>query len=246
MFKKIVTYTTTLLICAYLIVALTAFNRKPEGQVCHDIDLHIQDSVNAGFITKQEIRNILEKKNLNPVGKKMEEVCSKDIEQVLSQHPLIDAVECYKTPAGKLCVEASQRIPVLRVLNNKGENYYVDNKGTVMPPSAKCVAHLAVVTGNVEKSFATRDLYKFALFLQGNSFWNAQIEQIHVLPNQRIEMVPRVGDHIIYLGKLDNYERKLKRLKLFYEKALNKVGWNKYSRINVEFSNQIICTRAKS
>ena len=32
-------------------------------------------------------------------------------------------------------------------------------------------------------------------------------------------------------------------MRLFYEKALNRVGWNKYSRINVEFDNQIICTR---
>jgi cell division protein FtsQ len=88
-----------------------------------------------------------------------------------------------------------------------------------------------------------RDLYKFGVFLQKNSFWNAQIEQIHVLPGRNIELVPRVGDHIIYLGKLDDFERKLKRVKTFYEKGLNKVGWNKYSRISVEFGNQIICTK---
>ena len=88
-----------------------------------------------------------------------------------------------------------------------------------------------------------RDLYKFAVFLQNNSFWNAQVEQIHVLPSRNVELVPRVGDHLIYLGRLDNYENKLKRVKAFYEKALNQVGWNKYSRINVEFGNQIICTK---
>ena len=112
-----------------------------------------------------------------------------------------------------------------------------------MPTDIKCAAHLVVVTGNVEKSFAMRDLYKFALFLQQNPFWDAQIEQVHVLPNKKIELVPRVGDHIVYLGKLDNYEQKLKRLKTFYTKALNEVGWNKYSRISVEFSNQVICTK---
>ena len=31
--------------------------------------------------------------------------------------------------------------------------------------------HLAGVTGNLEKSFAMRDLYKFGVFLQKNSFW---------------------------------------------------------------------------
>ena len=29
---------------------------------------------------------------------------------------------------------------------------------------------------------------------------------IHVLPDKNIELVPRVGDHVIYLGKLDDFE----------------------------------------
>ena len=84
---------------------------------------------------------------------------------------------------------------------------------------------------------------KFGVFLHNNKFWDAQIEQIHVLPDRNIELVPRVGDHLVYLGKLDDFEDKLARLKEFYKKGLNKVGWNKYSRINLEFSNQIICTK---
>ena len=112
-----------------------------------------------------------------------------------------------------------------------------------MPLEAKCVARRTIVTGNVEKSFAMRDLYKFGVFLQNNPFWDAQIEQIHVLPGKDVELVPRVGDHIVYLGKLDQFEDKLDRLKVFYKKALNEVGWNKYSRISLEFNNQIICTK---
>ena len=82
-----------------------------------------------------------------------------------------------------------------------------------------------------------------ALFLKKNEFWNSQIEQINILSDKTIELVPRVGQHVVYLGTFANYQEKLERLKKFYTKALNQVGWNKYSRINVEFSNQIICTR---
>lgn len=173
----------------------------------------------------------------------MERISTKSLERELSKHPLIDEAECYKTPSGKVCVEVTQRIPILRVMSANGQNYYLDNKGTIMPPEAKCVAHRVIVTGNVEKSFAMKDLYKFGVFLHNNKFWDAQIEQIHVLPDQNIELVPRVGDHLVYLGKLENFENKLARLKEFYKKGLNRVGWNKYSRINLEFSNQIICTK---
>jgi len=38
-------------------------------------------------------------------------------------------------------------------------------------------------------------------------------------------------------------EDKLTRLKLFYQKALPKVGWEKYSSINVKYRKQIICTK---
>ena len=81
------------------------------------------------------------------------------------------------------------------------------------------------------------------LFLRDNSLWNAQIEQINVTAQKELELIPRVGENVIFLGKPENYEEKLDRLKTFYEKGLNKVGWNKYSRISLEFNNQIICTK---
>lgn len=245
MIKRILLFIVLLLVITYLIMAITAFNRKPAAQICHDIELIIKDTVYAGFVTKKEVIALLDKKKINPIGKDIEHIRTKALERELTKHSLIDRVECYKTPSGKLYIELMQRIPILRIMANNGTNYYLDNKGMVMPRDAKCVAHLAVVTGNVEKSFAMRDLYKFGVFLQNNPFWNAQIEQIHVLPDKSIELVPRVGDHLIYLGKLENFEKKLQRVKLFYEKGLNQVGWNKYSRISVEFGNQIICTKRK-
>lgn len=243
MLKRILLTLVLLLIIAYLAVAITVFNHKPAGQVCRDIELLVTDSVNEGFVTKQEITLLLKKRGMNPIGREMELVRTQAIEQELSKHSLIDQVECYKTLRGNLCIEVKQRIPILRVMSDNGEDYYVDNKGTVMAPDVKCVAQVAVVTGHVSKAFARGALYHFALFLQQNPFWDAQIEQIHVLPDNHVELIPRVGNHIIYMGKLVDYENKLKRVKLFYAQALNKVGWNRYSRINVEFGNQIICTK---
>jgi len=123
-----------------------------------------------------------------------------------------------------------------------GDNYYIDSKGKVMPiPNSS--AHVAVVTGSVDRDFATKELYKLGIFLQNHPLWEAQIEQINVTPAKELELVPRVGEHIIFLGKPGDYEEKFERLKIFYKKGLNQVGWNKYSRISLEFSNQIICTK---
>lgn len=246
MFKRILFTILLLMISAYLVIAVTAFNRKPVDALCQNIELIISDSLHADFVTISEVKSMLDKHKLNPSGKLLTTICTDTLEKVLNTHPLIDQVECYKTPNGKVCVEVAQRIPILRVISSNGESYYIDNKGMPMPQNTKCAAHLPVATGKIEKSFSMRELHEFALFLQQNRFWNAQIEQIHVLSDKSVELVPRVGNHTIYLGKLTNIENKLKRVKLFYKKALNQVGWNKYSRINVEFDNQIVCTRAEN
>lgn len=243
MLKKILLIGCMCIITAYLVAAVTIFNRQSAEKQCEHIQLIVKDTVENQFISNEEIISLLKKKKLYPVGNITRQINCNSIEQELNKHPLISQTECYKTPSGNLCIEVHQRIPILRVMNQKGENYYIDNKGSIISPKTKCLAHLVIATGNVEKSFAMRDLYKFGLFLQNNPFWNAQIEQINVLPGNNIELVPRVGNHIVYIGSLEQFEQKLDRLKSFYQKGLCEVGWNKYSKINVEFGNQIICTK---
>ncbi|KAA6350454.1 Cell division protein FtsQ [termite gut metagenome] len=241
--KKRIAQTGVLIFTAYIVIAVVSFTHRIENTVCCDVILVIKDSVNAGFVTKREIANILQRAKLTPKDKPMDKVNTRAIEETLSKHVLIDRVECYKTFSGKLCVEINQRIPILRIMSHNGENYYIDNKGKVMPANIKSIAHLPVVTGYVDKPFATNNLYKLGLFLYENKFWNAQIEQINILPKREIELVPRVGEHIIFLGTADRLEQKFDHLKRFYLKALNNVGWNTYSRISLEFENQIVCTK---
>ncbi|MDO5446276.1 MAG: hypothetical protein Q4F34_00670 [Prevotellaceae bacterium] len=78
-----------------------------------------------------------------------------------------------------------------------------------------------------------------------DNFWKDEIEQINVLQTGAVELVPRTGSHIIYLGDPVSIDKKMERLYKFYKYGLNKIGWNKYSYINIEFSNQIICTKKK-
>lgn len=234
-----------LLIIAYLCTAFTVFNKKPVGLVCSKIEVSTKDTTFSDLFNPRTVADILKQKKLNPIGKDIDSVSTLSLERELSQHPLIDNVECYKTPSGKIHIDIRQKSPVLRVFNSHGENFLVDNKGSIMPLVASNAFHLPVVTGQATRTFCASKLYELGVFLQHDAFWKAQIEQINVLAGGNIEIVPRVGNHIIYLGQLDDYEKKLHRVEKFYTKALNKIGWNKYERINVELSNQIICTKRK-
>ena len=45
MVKRILLSIVLLLVIVYLVVAVTALNRKPATQVCHDVELVIKDTV---------------------------------------------------------------------------------------------------------------------------------------------------------------------------------------------------------
>ena len=174
----------------------------------------------------------------------MEDVSVRKIEETLQKSPFIEKAECHKTQSGHVCISIKQRIPVVRVMADNHENYYVDTHGSMMPES-RYVANLIVATGAISRKYAQSSLTRVATQILKNPFWKDQIVQINILSDGSVELVPRVGEHIIYLGPPYDVENKLERMRKFYLYGLNKAGWNKYNYISVEFSNQIICKKNK-
>lgn len=231
----------TLLFC-YIVFVTFFFREMRQDELCRDLQVVVVDSLDKHFVSESDLVYILRRAKLDPIKKPMNEINTDKIEKELLKNEMIARVEVYKTPSGMIKLEVEQKIPILRVIGSRG-NYYVDNLGTTMPVSRRYVAHVPVASGYVEKALAVTDLYKFALFLQENDFWNDQIEQIYVHPDSEVELIPRVGDHRIVLGTFDRFEEKLDDLQLFYEKAIPKVGWEKYSIISLKYNDQIVCTK---
>lgn len=226
----------------YIVFVTFFFRERRQDYVCHDLEIVVKDSLDKHFVTEEDVVYQLRKAGLNPIDRPMNDVNTDRIESELLKNEMIAGVEAYKTPSGIIKLEVYQKMPILRVIGIRG-NYYVDNEGSTMPVSRRYVADVPVASGSVEKELAVTDLYKFALFLQKNEFWNNQIEQIYVHSDNEIELIPRVGKLRIVLGTFHNFEEKLNNLQLFYEQAIPKVGWEKYSIINLKYKNQIVCTK---
>ena len=180
MIKKILILLFLLLITAYLIVAVTAFNTKPADQVCKGMELIIKDSIDHGFISQKGILRLLNVKRHSPVGKKMGDIIVRLLEEELSQHPLIENVECYRTPGCKIGIEVTQRLPILRVMANNGDNYYIDNKGKIMPIPNNS-AHATVVTGYVDRDCLVKELYTLGVVIHGLPLWGAMLAHTTVI-----------------------------------------------------------------
>lgn len=243
--KKISLIALDIVIGGYLILAVTAFNKPDDADnTCHDMNISITQDTAEGFLNESDIERILRRSGISLISKPMRTINTRQIEELLEGHDLIDSVECYKSINGIICVKVSQRTPVVRVMAQNGDDYYVDNHGNIIQHN-NYSCNLLVATGNISKKYASKVLAPIVSMIDDNPFWKNQIVQLNVLDDHSLEIVPRVGDHIAYLGQPDHIADKLDRLSKFYKYGLTKAGWNRYSRISVEFDNQIICKKKK-
>ena len=255
--KKLFMVALDTLLAAYLVLAFTAFNKPDEtANVCSKVSINIADEATNGFINSREIKSRLEKSFLYPLNKPMRYVDARKIEETLRTSPFVKTAECYKTQNGLVNISITQRMPLVRIKAANGEDYYLDDNDCVMPNS-HYTSYLIIATGNISRSFATTYISPLSKSLMQSELWKNQIEQINVLPDKTIELVPRVGNHVVVLGQLpeaknkadtaplidDFLTRKLDRLEKFYKYRLSQAGWNKYSSISLEYDNQIICKK---
>jgi len=88
------------------------------------------------------------------------------------------------------------------------------------------------------------DIYDISKHIYADSLLCDLVHQIYVTPEKEFVLTPVVGEQSILLGKNEDLDVKLNKLKLFYSEGLNKTNsWNKYSTINLKFKNLVVCTK---
>ena len=145
---------------------------------------------------------------------------------------LKSVVELYSVLAEENGIQLTVSVP-------DGPVVFSGHKGKLQ----QLAGNLLVATGTMERSYAQKRLTPIARLILDDQFWRSQTEQLNVLPDGTVELIPRVGDHVIYLGSPVGVARKLERLRKFYKYGLSHAGWSRYKRISVEFDNQIVCKR---
>ena len=258
--KRILLVMADMLLAAYLFFAMTSFNTPTNtDDVCVKVNIDVADKNTNGFLSAKEIKAILERERLYPLGMRMSQVSPRLIEEALRGSPFVKEAECCKTLDGHVSITIMQQLPAVRIKSSDGDDYYLDERGGIMP-NTDYTSDLIVASGHITRRYAKLNLVHIANWLMENDLWRNQIEQIYLRPDEGIELVPRVGGHVIYIGQLpaikkgDNrkdtisrfMEGKMDRMEMFYKYGLTQAGWNKYYEINLEYDNQIICKKSPS
>lgn len=231
------------------LVALMSFIEIKKAEVvCSDVKIYIPGS--QYFIDKKEVEKILQISSFTMIGRRIDNINLHNLENKLKANPFIEYAKVYADMDGIIMIEIVQRQPILRIMNQFDQDYYIDKNGLKIPLSANFTAKVVAANGSIDEPFGgkvdtlrtllAKDLFKTAAFIRSDSLWDAQIAQIYVNTSHEIELIPRVGNQRILLGNADSVEVKFHNLLAFYKQALPKVGWDAYKLINIKYANQII------
>lgn len=234
-------------------VVLVASAAKVKDAVrCQGILVKISGSDNNFFIEEKDIRSLVVKnQDLNPVGRPVNSINIASLEKLVAQDPWVQKADLFIDNQHRLNIKVTQREPVARVFTVTGNSFYLDADRERIPVSERYTARVPVFTGfptdalllQKADSMLTANIVDVSTFVLNDPFWMAQVDQVDITGDRKFEIIPKLGDHIIDFGEGTNVEKKFVKLMAFYKEGLSRIGWNNYTRINVAFENEVVCTR---
>jgi cell division protein FtsQ len=213
------------------------------------------------LITKEEIDSIVHSHFGLLQGTPMNQIDVGAIQVAVNRHPAIQSCNVYMGVDGILNIDIQQRAPMFRVRNSDGSGFYVDTLGQSFSLLDRAVAYVPIfsvegVMGAMEFP-ATKEYYDentlgltyldelvvFGNHMRKNADLKDWTEHVHLTSMGTIEVIPRIGRHVIEYGSIYNLDMKTKMLFQFYRSQVYITDLEKYSRINLNFENQVICEK---
>jgi cell division protein FtsQ len=263
-FLKILEIAAWVLMTGGLFTLLGFTTIEHNSNICKNYIIKIDYGKADVLVSEADIYTIVKLTGNLLKGQELGTIDFERIEREIKHQPYVASAQAYMSLDGIVEIDVVQRQPMLRIFNQKGESFYLDGLGNLMPINPSFSARVLVASGYIEEPLLKQvcyltdsvkiidslyyksvmnNLYKVSAYITKDKFLKAQIEQIYVEPNGEFELIPRVGTHTILMGRADNLEDKFERLFVFYRKGLSRTGWNRYNVINIKFKNQVVCSK---
>jgi cell division protein FtsQ len=230
------------------VVLLVAAIRYRNNNVCKGYRITIKGPSSA-FIDTKGINDLLNAAGAtNAERKPIVSFDLRHLETALEKNIWIKDAQLFFDNNDLLQVRIIEREPAVRIFTREGNSFYADSNGIQLPLQERLTARLPVFTGypspnlklHGEDSALTKGILRLSDFIRRDSFWTAQITQIDITSAKTFELEPEVGDHRITFGDGSDIPAKFHRLFLFYKEVLGQTGMDKYARIDVSYSGQVI------
>lgn len=236
---------------AGVILLMSLVDKKDQGQYCTSLRVVVQGK--ETFIDQRDVSSMIQENFGEVVGQSLHELPLHQIESQLKKSPYVAHADVFMDMNGTMQVTVQQREVIVRIINQNGQEFYVDSKSEKIPVTLKYVPHVMVANGYIQEGYErplqpvesdlVKDLVKIVEQTQADELWKNQIVQLYVNQQRDIEIVPRVGQQQLIIGTADSLAYKLGRLEKFYTHILPAVGTDAYTSVNVKYGGQIVCER---
>ncbi len=196
---------------------------------------------NSDFIKQETVNKLLieNKTDVRTIAK--EDLNLNKLENSINKHPMIEKSDVFVSVDGVLKVVVKQKTPIARVFDKLG-SFYIDYEGNRMPLSDINTARVQLVLGEITNK-NKKQLSKVLKIIYDDEFLKKNIIGVQILSNDDLIMTNRNFDYQIEFGKMMNDERKFKNYKAFFQKAVLDSTLYKYKKINLRFTQQVVCSK---
>lgn len=237
-----------------MLFALIAFTEaRQEQKRCRKVVVKLDKVDGHQFLSRRDVTGYLTNEGSDPVvGETFDKVDLRKLEQRLRRHGLVKNCQVSRDLMGNLVVSIEQPRPLARLVSYGNDQrfiggQYISEEGRLFPISMNHTVRVPLLSGGffakhrILSDSSSRGIMDLLKRIRKDAFWQAQITEIDVNEQGAVTMWSTYGKHRIELGAPINLELKFKKLKLFYKSVLSVTGWDRYSRVNVQYRNQIVC-----
>lgn len=245
MTKKIIIRVVWLLLFFITIAFFVYAGNVKNAELCKDIKVEVVGNKQYVFVNEQKIKNIVAA-NGGRIGYVKDSINLQKIEKVLYRDVWVKKADVYFDNNNILQVKIDQSDPIARIFTTQGESFYIDSSERYLPINTKVTTRLPVFTSfpqnGMDDSLLITDIKNLSTFINRDTFWSSMFSQINIINKNEFEIVPVLGNHLIFIGNADNLNEKFNNLYSFYKQVWITKGLDKYKKISVEYNGQIVAT----
>ncbi len=233
--------TIRLLLMFGLVIFLFSFtsNRNGNRKLANSKVIFVGE--NEPFLKQETVNKLLIENNRDASAIRKDKLDLNKLEKAVNSNQMVEKSDVFVTIDGVLKAVVKQKTPVVRVFDGH-RSFYIDYKGNTMPLSANYTARVPLVLGVINKknSEALAELFRK---IHDDAFLKKNIIAIQIMPNGSLKMLNRNFDFQIDFGGTINVDRKIRNYKAFFQKAIVDSSLYKYKKIDLRFTEQVVCTK---
>lgn len=243
--KRYVAIIVTVVVIAYLAVALTLTSYMAAADTCTEVCIQVNDTSSHPFVTVRELNRDLGDIINQAPGRPLSDINTSDIEMQLARIDKIEDAKALILTTGKVLIEVNPMRPVARIFDGN-KSYYINKDGKRISANARYHVDVPVIEGRLERMNLKAESYlPLVRYISDTPAWDALVSAIKIDSPRDIILVPVIHGHVINIGDTAGYVEKLDRLKKFYREVMPEKGWSFYDTVSVKWRGQVVATRAK-